>query len=85
MPHIQIWEIREYLNQVFLRINLVGLAGFDDAVYHCAGLGTFRAVTEQPVLAADGEGTDAVFCQIVVYGTVAVFQITGQPLQLLRV
>ena len=48
---------REVL-EVLERVQAIGLGSLDDAVDGGAGLGSFRGVAEQPILATDGEVAD---------------------------
>lgn len=50
-----------------VRLLPVGFGSFDQAVDLRAGGSAFRRVAEQPVLAADDEGTDGVLGAVVVY------------------
>ena len=59
MPlNVGVWQVLEEVLEVLERIQAVGLGRLDDAVDGGAGLGSFRGVAEQPVLAADGEVAD---------------------------
>lgn len=48
----------EDVTQVGVRLLVVGLGGFDQAVDLRAGSGALGCVAEQPVLSADDEGPD---------------------------
>ena len=54
--------------------NPVGLGGFDEAVEVGAGFGAMNRVGEDPVLAADGEGTNGVLDEIRIEGNFAMFE-----------
>ena len=51
-------QVLEEILEVLERVQAVGLGSLDDAVDGGAGLGSFRGVAEQPILAADGEVAD---------------------------
>ena len=51
-------QVLEEVLEVLERVQAVGLGSLDDAVDGGAGLGSFRGVAEQPILAADGEVAD---------------------------
>ena len=66
------------IGQIFFWIEAVRLARLDDAVDGGARLGSFRAVAEEPVLPADGEGTDGAFCCVVRHGDAAVAEVAAE-------
>lgn len=59
MPlNVGVWQVLEEVSEVLERVQAVGLGSLDDAVDGGAGLGSFRGVAEQPILATDGEVAD---------------------------
>jgi len=67
-------QVFEEVFEVLERIQAVGLGSLDDAVDGSAGLGSFRGVAEQPILAADGEVADGALADIVRERGIAAFQ-----------
>ena len=55
---VGIWQMLEEVLEVLERVQAVGIGSLDDAIDGGAGLGSFRRVAEQPILAADGEIAD---------------------------
>ena len=75
MPlNVGVWQVLEEVLEVLERIQAVGLGSLDDAVDDGAGLGSFRGVAEQPILAADGEVADGALADVVRERGVAAFQ-----------
>ena len=64
----------EEVLEVLERIQAVGLGILDDTVDGGAGLGSFRGVAEQPILATDGEVADGALADVVRERGVAAFQ-----------
>ena len=67
-------QVLEEVLEVLERIQAVGLGSLDDAVDDGAGLGSFRGVAEQPILAADGEVADGALADVVRERGVATLQ-----------
>ena len=67
----------EEVLEVLEWIQAVGLGSLDDAVDGGAGLGSFRGVAEQPILAADGEVADRAPCKPFVDGKELVDTLNG--------
>ena len=67
-------QVFEEVLEVLERIQAVGLGILDDTVDGGAGLGSFRGVAEQPILAADGEVADGTLADVVRERSVAAFQ-----------
>ena len=75
MPlNVGVWQVLEEVLEVLERIQAVGHGSLDDAVDDGAGLGSFRGVAEQPILAADGEVADGALADVVRERGVAAFQ-----------
>lgn len=66
--------VRQVLEEVLERVQVVGLGSLDDTVDGGAGFGSFRGVAEQPILAADGEVADGALADVVRERGVAAFQ-----------
>lgn len=62
---ISIRQVLKEVLEVLERVQAVGLGSLDDAVDDGAGLGSFRGVAEQPILAADGEVADGALANVV--------------------
>ena len=74
-------ELRETSKQdiqIFVRIQSIGLGGFNQAVDDGAGSGPVWTSGEEPVPSSYGERPNAVFSDIVGNLAVAVFQIVHQ-------
>ena len=71
---VSIRQVLEEALEVLERVQAVGLGSLDDAVNGGAGLGSFRGVTEQPILAADGEIADGALADVIRERSVAAFQ-----------
>ena len=71
---ISIRQVLKEVLEVLERVQAVGLGSLDDAVDDGAGLGSFRGVAEQPILAADGEVADGALADVVRERGVAAFQ-----------
>ncbi|EEX68156.1 hypothetical protein MITSMUL_05158 [Mitsuokella multacida DSM 20544] len=67
-------QVLEEVLEVLERVQAVGLGSLDDTVDGGAGLGSFRGVAEQPILAADGEVADGALADVVRERGVAAFQ-----------
>lgn len=67
-------QVLEEVLEVLERVQAVGLGSLDDAVNGGAGLGSFRGVAEQPILAADGEVADGTLADVVRERGVATLQ-----------
>ena len=67
-------QVLEEVLEVLERVQAVGLGSLDDAVDGGAGLGSFRGVAEQPILAADGEIADGALADVIRKRSVATFQ-----------
>ena len=67
-------QVLKEVIEVLERIQAVGLGRLDDAVDGGAGLGSFRGVAEQPILAADGEIADGALADVIRERSVAAFQ-----------
>ena len=59
-------KFAEQADEIGVGVDAVGLAGFDERIEVGAGVGTGDGVGEQPVAAADDEGADGVFAEVVV-------------------
>lgn len=55
---VSVRQVLEEVLEVLERVQAVSLGSLDDAVDGSTGLGSFRGVAEQPVLATDGEVAD---------------------------
>lgn len=55
---VSVRQVLEEVLEVLERVQAVSLGSLDDAVDGSTGLGSFRGVAEQPVLATDGEVVD---------------------------
>ncbi len=71
---VSIRQVLEEALEVLERVQAVGLGSLDDAVNGGAGLGSFRGVAEQPILAADGEIADGALADVIRKRSVAAFQ-----------
>lgn len=58
-------QVVEEVLEVLERVQAVGLGSLDDVIDGSAGLGSFRGVAEQPILAADGEVADGALADVV--------------------
>lgn len=67
-------QVLEEVLEVLERVQAVGLGSLDDAVNGGAGLGSFRGVAEQPILAADGEVADGTLADVIRERGVATLQ-----------
>ena len=71
---VSIRQVLEEVLEVLERVQAVGIGSLDDAVDGGAGLGSFRGVAEQPILAADGEIADGALADVIRKRSVAAFQ-----------
>ena len=67
-------QVLEEVLEVLERVQAVGLGSLDDTVDGGAGLGSFRGVAEQPILAADGEVADGALADVVRERSIAAFR-----------
>ena len=67
-------QVLEEVLEVLERVQAVGIGSLDDAVDGGAGLGSFRGVAEQPILAADGEVANGALADVVRERGVATLQ-----------
>lgn len=67
-------QVLEEVLEVLERVQAVGLGSLDDTVDGGAGLGSFRGVAEQPILAADGEVANGALADVVRERGVATLQ-----------
>lgn len=54
------------MHEVAIRLQAVGLGGFDQGIKIGAGFGPVHGVSKNPVFAPDDEGADSVFGEVVV-------------------
>ena len=59
-------------------LDAIGLAGFDERVEICAGMGTGHRVAEQPIAATDDKRAYGVFAEVVINRPGAVFNKADQ-------
>lgn len=71
---VSIRQVLEEVLEVLERVQAVGIGSLDDAVDGGAGLGSFRGVAEQPILAADGEIADGALADVIREHSVAAFR-----------
>ena len=71
---VGVWQVLKEVLEVLVWIQAVGLGSLDDAVDGGAGLGSFRGVAEQPILAADGEVANGALADVVRERGVATLQ-----------
>ena len=71
-------HFRKDVAQILFGIEAVGLARLDEAVDGGARCCPSRAVAEEPVFPADGEGADGVLRRVVRHGDAAVFEIAAE-------
>ena len=62
---VGVWQMLEEVPEILERVQAVDLGRLDDAVDGGAGLGSFRGVAEQPILAADGEIADGALADVI--------------------
>ena len=65
----------QHVAQPQIRLEAVGLGGFDQRVEECAGTRTGLSVREEPCLSPDHEGTDGVFGGVVVDRQIAALEL----------
>lgn len=63
---------------------MVGQACGDETVHGSAGLGTSRGSAKEPVLSANGEGSDGTFCQIIGNAAISVVDVVRQFLTMAK-
>jgi hypothetical protein len=68
----------QHVAQPQIRLEAVGLDGFDQRVEECAGTRTGLSVREEPCLSPDHEGTDGVFGGVVVDRQIAALEVARQ-------
>ena len=71
---VSIRQVLKEVLEVLERVQAVDIGSLDDAVDGGAGLGSFRGVAEQPILAADGEIADGALADVIRERSVAAFQ-----------
>lgn len=71
-------QLTEQLNQIGIGLDAIGLAGFDERVEICAGMGTGHRVAEQPIAATDNKRAYGVFAEVVINRPGAVFNKANQ-------
>lgn len=65
VPWQDVVNMLEEILEVLERVQAVGLGSLDNTVDGGAGLGSFRGVAEQPILAADGEIADGALADVI--------------------
>lgn len=78
LPVGQVREAGEDVPQVGMGIEAAAAAAFDEAVKDGSALAGFGVADEEPVLLADGGGTDGVFDPVVVDFDAPVFEVDAQ-------
>ena len=71
-------HFRKDVAQILFGIEAICLARLDEAVDGGACCRSSRAVAEEPVLPADGEGADGVLCRVVRHGDAAVSEVAAE-------
>jgi hypothetical protein len=68
------WQSPEQCDQILTRLDIVGLAGFDDRVKIGAGVYAADRIGEEPSFATDDEWPDRIFTGMVVDGPAAIVE-----------